>query len=333
MAILDLIEFLDPTGEVLIAREPQDSSGALRYGSQLVVQDGQIAIFYKDGKALDRFGPGRYKLSTKNIPLLGTLIGLPFGGDSPFRSYVYFVALKTFTNVGWGTSTPVLFRDTDLRMVSLRANGVFSIRVGSPEVFLVKIVGTKGLETTFHIRDFLRKLIVSHLNQVLGKTMKSILDLPGQYGTIVQGVKEAIRADFEQYGIELIDLVINGITPPKEVQEMANRAAGIAAQDADKYRSIAASDALRDAARNPGIAGEGMGAGIGLGIGIGAARQLADSFSPSPSKHSSVATVEGPELSVDDVRRKLKEIKAMKEESLISDADYEEQKRRLLSQI
>lgn len=332
MAILDLIEFLDPSGEVLITREPQDSSGAFRYGSQLVVQDGQLAIFYKDGKPLDRFTAGRYTLSSKNLPLLGAFIGIPFGGQSPFRTYVYFISLKTFTNIGWGTKTPVLFRDSDLRMVSLRAHGLFSIRIKDPEVFLFKIVGTKGIETTFHLREFFRTLIVSQLNQALGRTMKSILDLPAQYGNIAQIVREAVKGEFEQYGIELIDLVINAITMPPEVQAMINRATGIAAQDVDKYKSIAAADAIRDAANNPGGAGEGVGAGLGLGVGFGIAREMAQNFAAAPSRDTGGGTAVQV-LAPEDLRSRLKELKAMKDEGLISDADFEQQKRRLLAQL
>lgn len=332
MAILDLIEFLDPTGEVLITREPQDSSGAFRYGSQLVVQEGQLAIFYKDGKPLDRFGPGRYTLSSKNLPLLGTLIGLAFGGQSPFRTYVYFISLKTFTNIGWGTKSPVIFRDADLRMVSLRANGLISIQINNAEAFLYKIVGTKGIETTFHLREFFRTLIVSHLNRALGTTMKSILDLPAQYGNIAEIVRGSVKGEFEQYGVELIDLIINAITVPPEVQEMVNRATGIAAQDPDKYKSIATADALRDAANNPGSAGQGMGAGLGLGMGLGMAREMAQSFAAAPARAPELATA-AKTIAPEDLRPRLQELRTLKEEGLISDADFEQQKHRLLAKF
>ena len=93
---LDVIEFFDPTGEIIVARIPQDGSGDFRMGSQLVVQEGQSAIFFRDGKALDEFPAGRFTLSTRNLPILTSFLALPFGGKSPFRSYVYFLALKTF---------------------------------------------------------------------------------------------------------------------------------------------------------------------------------------------------------------------------------------------
>jgi membrane protease subunit (stomatin/prohibitin family) len=330
MAIIDLIEFFDPTGEILVTKEPQDSSAEFRLGSQLIVQESQIAIFYRDGKALDSFSAGRHTLSTSNVPLLASLIGAPFGGLSPFRSYIYFIALKTFTNLGWGTSSPVMFRDADFRMVSLRANGVYSIRVADPRVFLNTIVGTKGLETTFHLEDFLRNLIVAHFNEVLGKSMKSLLDLPAQYGNVARELKQSVRGDLEQYGIELVDLALSAITVPDEVQQMLNKATAIAAQDPEKYRSISTSDAIRDAAKNSGSGGL-TGAGGGVGMGIGMAKEFAQAVA-TPAASLGVPQASGGPLN-DVVRKRLAELKSLHEAELISEEEFEEHKRRILSQL
>src|SRR5699024_11681371 len=119
-----------------VHRLPEDTSGEFRLGSQLVVRESQRAIFFRDGKALDMFGPGRYTLSTNNIPLLTALIGIPFGGKSPFRAEVYFVSMREFTDMKWGTAQPVIFRDTDLGMVRLRAFGTYSMRVKDPQVLV-----------------------------------------------------------------------------------------------------------------------------------------------------------------------------------------------------
>src|SRR5437764_14602049 len=107
MAILDVIEFLDPTGRQIIHRVPEGGSGEFRTGSQLVVRESQTAVFFRDGKALDVFGPGRHTLSTQNIPLLGRLLNLPFGGNSPFKAEVYFVSMNDHIDQKWGTSEPV----------------------------------------------------------------------------------------------------------------------------------------------------------------------------------------------------------------------------------
>lgn len=339
MAILDVIEFFDEVGDIMVAKIPYEGSGEFRLGSQLIVQEGQTAIFYRDGQALDGFTSGRHTLTTQNIPLLGKIIGAPFGGKSPFRSYVYYVASKTFINLGWGTQTPVLFRDSDFRMISLRAHGDFSIRIVKPRTFLNTLVGTRGMETTFALEEFFRTVIVSRLNEAIGTMMKSILDLPVHYNTISLRTKEAVAADFDQYGIQLVDLLIQAITPPPEVQEMMNRASGVAAQDAEKYKAIATADAMRDAAKNPGgMAGDGLGAGLGLAMGLGMAQQMGHSFGISQSgdqpdtklSHSAELPVR---LEPSEMRKRLLNLRELKDEGLISDSDFEEQKRRLLGMM
>src|SRR3954453_17256275 len=160
MAILDVIEFLDPTGRQIIQRVPEGGSGEFRLGSQLIVRESQVAVFFRDGKALDVFGPGRHTLSTQNIPLLANLISIPFGGTSPFRAEVVFVSLRDFIDQKWGTSEPVVFRDSELGMVRLRAFGTYAMSIADPQQFVNKIVGTQGLYTTDQIGDYLRGIIV-----------------------------------------------------------------------------------------------------------------------------------------------------------------------------
>src|SRR5438270_13055467 len=117
MAILDVIEFLDPTGRQIVHRVPEGGSGEFRIGSQLVVRESQVAIFFRDGQALDSFGPGRHTLSTNNIPILSSLFGIPLGGKSHLRAQVYFVIQRDFVDMQWGTPQPILYRDTDFGMV------------------------------------------------------------------------------------------------------------------------------------------------------------------------------------------------------------------------
>ncbi len=348
---MEVIEFLDDSGEIMVARVPQGgaglfylgtereglrglsaatargTSGEIVYGSQLVVQESQVAVFFRDGMALDGFRPGRHTLRTENLPILHRLVGAGFGGKSPFRAYVYFVATKTFTNLGWGTPTPVMFRDADLRMVSLRAHGSFAVRITKIRTFLNAIVGTRGIETTFALQGYLRSIIVARFNEVLGRTLKSILDLPAQYSNISVEVKRVTAEDFGQYGMELVDLLIEAITPPAEVQDMLNRATGVAAQEADKYKAIAVADAMRDAAANPGRGGEGMGIGAGLGMGMAMAKGMAEQFREAGPSGGDAAAKANP----DDVEARLVRLKGLLSKGLISEADFTEQKRKLLN--
>ncbi|MCX7429222.1 MAG: SPFH domain-containing protein, partial [Planctomycetia bacterium] len=300
--------------------------------SQLIAQDGHIAAFFHDGKPTDAFRAGRYDLSTQNLPVLGKLLKLTTLSRSPFRSYVYFIALKTFTNLGWGTPVPILFRDSEFKIVNLRANGAFAVRVANPKVFLTTIVGTQGMETTFAAQEYLRKIIVARLAETLPAVLTTIVDLPRHYGEVAVRVKKAVHDDFDQYGLELVDLLIEAITVPEEVQQAINRAAGTRAvgmDELDRYERTARSDALRDAAKQPGGgAPNGLTAGLGIAAGMQVAR---DVLATPPSAGASAAGAA--KLTMDEIRAKLRDLKSLADEGLITQEDFEAKKRRLLDQL
>src|SRR5512134_4014629 len=133
---IEVIECLDRASETIVSRFPERGSAEIKLGAQLIVRESQAAVFFRDGRALDTFGPGRHTLTTLNVPLLTKALSLPLGGTSPFRAEVCFVNLKSFVNQKWGTMEPILFRDSELQMVRLRAFGMYSFRISNPQVFL-----------------------------------------------------------------------------------------------------------------------------------------------------------------------------------------------------
>jgi membrane protease subunit (stomatin/prohibitin family) len=135
-------------------------------------------------------------------------------------------------------------------------------------------VGTRGIFETKAISDYLRDVIVSRLNDLLGETLDTIFDLPRQYDEFAVALKSRVKDDFERYGIGLVDLYINSITPPEEVQRMIDERSGMqAVQDLDEFLKFKAAKAMGDAAAGgaggtDGAASEGLGLGVGAGLGM-----------------------------------------------------------------
>jgi len=273
---MKVIQYVDPTGQTMVARVPRQGTEAIKIGSQLIVEESQEAVFYRDGKALDTFGPGRHTVATQNLPLLTKLLGLPFEGKSPFQAAVVFVSTKTFLDLKWGTKEPVVYRDSELAMVRLRAFGKFAVRIVNSQVFVNGVVGTMGVYTTDGVESYFKDVIVARLTDVLGENLQSIFDLPKVYDELSMGLKARVAEDFSKYGIELVDLYLGAITPPTEVQKLIDERAGMAAVgDMNAYLKFKAARAMGDAAQQSGgETGGGVGAGLGVGMGAGMGMML-----------------------------------------------------------
>ena len=272
---MDVIQHQDPSGKTLVARWPANGTSDIRLGSQLIVEESQQAVFFRDGKALDTFGPGRHTLATQNIPLLASLFGIPFGGKSPFQAAVVFVSTKTFMDLKWGTKEPVAFRDQELAMVRLRAFGKYALRVVNAQQFVNGVVGTMGVYSTERLEDWFRDVIVARLTDVLGENLTSIFDLPRLYDELAMGLKARVADDFTKYGIELVDLYVGAITPPEEVQKLIDERSGMAALgDMNTYLKFKTARAIGDAAQQGGEGGGNVAAGMGVGMGAGLGMML-----------------------------------------------------------
>lgn len=272
---MDVIQHQDRSGNTLVARWPADGTAPIRLGSQLIVEESQQAVFYRDGKALDTFGPGRHTLATQNIPLLASLFGIPFGGDSPFQAAVVFVSTKTFLDLKWGTKEPVPFRDQELAMVRLRAFGKYSVRVSNAQLFVNSVVGTMGVYSTERLEDWFRDVIVARLTDILGENLTSVFDLPRLYDELSMGLKSRVTEDFSKYGIDLVDLYMGAITPPEEVQKLIDERSGMAALgDMNTYLKFKTARAIGDAAQQSGGEGGNVAAGMGMGVGAGLGMML-----------------------------------------------------------
>jgi membrane protease subunit (stomatin/prohibitin family) len=297
--MMEVIEWFDQTGTGIVQRYPEGGSGDIKMGAQLIVRENQAAVFFRDGQGLDVLGPGRHTLSTQNLPILTRLLSLPWGFQSPFRAEVYFVNLKVFTNMRWGTRDPVAFKDAQLGLIRLRAFGSFTMRVTQPLLFVNSLVGTQGSYTTDQIEDYLREVIVARLNDFLGETVQSLIELPRQYDEMAVALKTRLTDEFRKYGTEMVDFYINRITPPEDVERMIDERSSMGAVgDLDRFLKFKAAKAMGDAAQGhggglDGGAAAGVGVGVGAGLGMMMPGMLAKSLGTDPAG-AAAATVSCP---------------------------------------
>lgn len=278
--IFDVIEAPDQRPDEIVVRVPEIGSGDFRLGSQLIVRESQNAVFFRDGKALDTFGPGRHTITTANIPLLVNVIGFAFSGQTPFKAEVYFVNMREFReDRRWGTRSPIPVRDPDLGMARLMANGVYVMQVVEPQMFVAKVVGTQGLYMTADIDDFLRTALVSSVTEALGSMNVGLFDLPAHFTQLRSVVMATAQEHFAAMGIQLKGFIINSITPTQETQEAIDKRAAMGAVGARSFLEYQSALAIQQAAANQGGAGEGAATGLGLGAGVGLGAGMAGMIS------------------------------------------------------
>jgi membrane protease subunit (stomatin/prohibitin family) len=272
---LEVLKWEDTSGGTqIVQRVPAQGMADIKLGAKAIVASSQAAVFFRDGKALDVMPEGSHTLTTANVPILSKVFNL-FYQDNPFQACVYFVALKPFRNLGWGTKEPITLQDSIFGLVRVRAFGKFGIRVTNPQLFINTVVGTEGRSDAEDIEKWFKVVILDAFSDVVSTMMrgKSVVDIQSRHADFNVAVKAKTTEDFEKYGIELYDFKIESINLPEAVQKKIDERAGMGAVMAgglgmNTFMQYQAAEAMGKAAESGNIAGTGMQAGVGLGLGM-----------------------------------------------------------------
>lgn len=265
--LVDIVEWIEADKDEMVHRFERYQN-EIKNGAKLVCREGQAAVFINMGTIADVFMPGMYELTTNNLPILSTLQGWKYGFNSPFKAEVYFVTLRQFTNLAWGTKNPIMMNDPTIGPVRLRAFGNYSIQVTDPKEFIRTIVGTDGSFTKDSISEQLRTMVVSRFTDAVAESKVPVLDLAAKQDELAAFLTERIQPEFNAYGLKLCKLLIENVSLPPEVEKMLDKRSSMGILgDMNRFQQFQMGQALETAAANPnGLAGSGMGMGMGFAM-------------------------------------------------------------------
>jgi excisionase family DNA binding protein len=278
---LEIIQWQDDSRDTISFRYP-DMDKEIKRGAQLIVRESQVAQFIYLGQFGDTFGPGKWTLTTDNIPILSTLKGWKYGLESPFKADVYFVNTRLFTGNKWGTANPIMMRDPDFGIVRVRAYGTYDFHVVDPKLFLKEVAGTDDHFRLDEFADTMRSRIVSVFSEALASAKVPVLDVASRYQELGEALRPLINpAVTSKYGLEIPSFIVENVSVPAEVE-----------QAIDKRSSMAAVGNLNDYVKfqmaESMTKGEGGGmasSAAQLGAGLAMGQQMAQAFAagqPAP---------------------------------------------------
>ena len=294
--LIDVIEWSDSSANTMVHKYDMNGKEIMN-GAQLTVRESQVAIFVSEGQLADIFEPGRYELTTSNLPILTALKSWKYGFNSPFKSDVYFVNTKQFLDKKWGTSNPVMMRDAEFGMIRLRAFGIYSFKVNDPEKFLKEVFGTSALFTVDGVEGQIKRTLVSGLSDAIAESKIPALDLAANYEELSDYALKAINPKLAKLGLTLCSFVIENISLPEDVEKAMDKRTSMGVLgNLDQYAKYQAAEAMREAANNEnggGMAGMGVGMGAGAAMGQMFAQSLNTAAAPAAPTAPAAGTVCG----------------------------------------
>jgi len=322
--LIEVIDWIENDNDTVLWKFP-DRDANIKYGAQLTVRESQMAIFMDEGQMADAFTPGRYELYTQNMPLLTSLRNWDKGFQSPFKCDVYFISTRTFTELKWGTSNPVILRDPQFKQVRVKAFGTYFIKVKDPALFFKEYAGTNTVLRISAIESSLRDIVAPKFAEALAESGVSVMDLVSNYTELGDKIAPSLQEDLDAFGIELVKFQITSTSLPKEVEAFYDKMTNMnMVDDMQKFQQFQSANAMEKAAENPS---GGASEGVGMGMGFGMAQMMMNQNKEQTESSSSKA------MTREEIMTTLKELGALKESGILTDEEFNEKKKELLSRL
>ncbi|MDQ3143249.1 MAG: SPFH domain-containing protein [Bacteroidota bacterium] len=320
---IEVIDWVEQDGDVVLYKFP-DKEADIKYGAQLTVRPSQAAVFLNEGQIADIYREGLHTLYTENMPVMTKLRNWDKFFQSPFKADIYFVSLKQFTQMKWGTSNPIILRDPQFSQVRVKAFGVYFMRVSDPAKFMMQYAGSKTIIRQSEIEESLRDLIAPKFAEAVAEANVSVLDLVSSYTELGDKILPMLKDDFSNFGLELTKFQITSTTLPEEVLAFYDKMTNMnMVKDMARFTQFETAQSIEKAAENPGAAGAMIGMGMGVNMGQMMNTQMSTAAQQVPNS----------EAAREEIMRTIRELGKLKDEGLINEDEYTKKKAELLARI
>jgi len=316
-----VVQWENPPANALFERW-SERGDEIKNASKLIVGPGQGCIFVYEGKVEAVItNEGMVDLKTANIPFWTTITRFMQAFVSEHKVGLYFFKITQILDQKWGTASTIKYDDPKYKFpVGLRAFGNFSFRITDPRSFFVNVVGGANPFLIDSFRQVMVARIVQPLTDYLAEGKHSYAEIDAQREEISQALQEKLKSEFLSLGFELADFRIEGTSFDEDTMKRINRVADISAETMAagvagvSFAQLQQLQAMKDAANNQGGAGMGMGMGIGMAFGQNINNQ-------------------GAGMQQEDPAVKLKKMKQLLDDGLITQEEYDAKKKDILARM
>lgn len=359
MALIDVLKYDGPNNALIWKWRPKGENKRdeeLRFGTQLIVNQSQQAIFIKGGQLLDIFEPGTHTLSTQNLPILSSLIGLAFGGQSPFKAEIYFINKAVALDTKFGL-IPFNMMEPNFRVpIPITSRGSFAVRVVDSKIFLNQIIGTVPDFESGKLTQFFRGIITENVKTAITRISKEqnltpleleaiVLDVSGAVKGIISGELAKYGLQLELFNIEAISVIDEDLRVKKIVedfhrlmsQDMEERMRlKRRSENLETYKVERTFDTTEKAAENigGGIGGEGgiLGTVVGLGMATPIGNTIGNLMNKATENIQQNQNASAG-VSKEEILKLLKELGDLRTVGILTEEEFTEKKKELLSKL